>query len=150
MERLNAQDYEVFDAKDKIAGRLASVVAKHVLSGRKVAVVNAESAIISGDRKVILKRYKTRINLKNKVDPDHSPYWSRRPDMLLKRIIRGMLPFRRPRGKEAYDNLRVFIGMPEEFKGAKAIEVESKNPRSMYTDHMTIKELSNSLGYERV
>jgi large subunit ribosomal protein L13 len=150
MEKLNVGDFEVFDANGKVAGRLASVVAKHVMLGRKVAVVNAERAIISGNKKVIIDNYKTRVNLKNKANPDHSPYWPRRPDMLLKRIIRGMLPYRMPRGKNAYRNLRVFMGMPDEFKGAKVIEIESKDPRSMYTGYLTIKELANHLGYERV
>ncbi len=146
----NVSDYEVFDARGKVAGRLASVVAKKVLQGKKVAIVNAEEAIISGDKKGIVDNYRTRVNLKNKVNPDHSPYWPRRSDLLLKRIIRGMLPYRKPRGKSAYRNLRVFIGIPDTFKDAKFVEIESKDPRSMYTGYITMKELSNRLGYEKV
>jgi large subunit ribosomal protein L13 len=150
MDSINPNDYEVFDAKGKIVGRLASTVAKRVLQGKKVAIINSESAIISGDRKSIIKSYKTKVNLMNKVNPDHSPYWPRRPDMLMKRIIRGMLPYRKPRGKTAYRNLRVFIGEPEVFKNAKIIEIESKDPRDMYVGYITMKELSRSLGYDKV
>jgi large subunit ribosomal protein L13 len=150
MDSINPNDYEVFDAKGKIVGRLASTVAKRVLQGKKVAIINSESAIISGDRKSIIKGYKTKVNLMNKVNPDHSPYWPRRPDMLMKRIIRGMLPYRKPRGKTAYRNLRVFIGEPEVFKNAKIIEIESKDPRDMYVGYITMKELSRSLGYDKV
>jgi len=150
MDSINPNDYEVFDAKGKIVGRLASTVAKRILQGKKVAIINSESAIISGDRKSIIKGYKTKVNLMNKVNPDHSPYWPRRPDMLMKRIIRGMLPYRKPRGKTAYRNLRVFIGEPEVFKNAKIIEIESKDPRDMYVGYITMKELSRSLGYDKV
>ncbi|MGC8478849.1 MAG: 50S ribosomal protein L13 [Candidatus Micrarchaeia archaeon] len=149
MERIKADDYKVIDAKNAIAGRLASKAAKMALNGEKVAIVNAESAIISGKKSGIIENYKTRVNLKNKVDPDNSPYWPRRPDLLLKRIIRGMLPYRKPHGKRAYDNLRVFIGVPEAFKGAKMIEVAEKNPKEIYVGYMTIGELSKRLGYDK-
>ncbi|MEM3227933.1 MAG: hypothetical protein QXK65_03255, partial [Candidatus Micrarchaeaceae archaeon] len=65
-----------------------------------------------------------------------------------KRIIRGMLPYRKPHGKSAYRNLRVFMGVPEALKDAKRTEIESKNPKEMYVSHITLKELSKSLGYE--
>src|SRR5208283_3118888 len=92
-EKDNYKDYVVYDAKDKVLGRLASTVAKELLNGKKVAVVNAERAFITGTKKVIVKRYKVRLNLQEKENPEHSPYWPRRPDMLVRRIIRGMLPY---------------------------------------------------------
>ena len=48
----------VYDAKDKVLGRLASKVAKQLLSARKsgspnkVIIINAEEAIVSGHRKL--------------------------------------------------------------------------------------------------
>ncbi len=138
----------VYDANGKVLGRLASVVAKSVLSGNTAVVINSESAIISGSKKMILARYKTRVNLKEKANPEHSPYWSRRPDMLVKRIIRGMLPYRMPRGKDAYRRLRVYVGVPDEFSKAKPIEIESKRPNDIYVGYITIAELSGLLGYE--
>ena len=139
----------VFDADKKVLGRLASIVAKNLLNGSEVVVVNSEKAIISGSKRVILERYRTRVNLKEKANPEHSPYWSRRPDFLVKRIIRGMLPYRKPSGKAAYRRLRVFVGIPEQFSKAKPIEIESKDPKRMYVGHMTIAELSRLLGYGR-
>lgn len=143
------QDAKVYDAKDKVLGRLASAVAKSLLNGDNAVVVNSESAIISGSKKMILARYKTRVNLIEKANPEHSPYWSRRPDLLVKRIIRGMLPYRRPRGKEAYKRLKVYMGVPEEFSKAKPIEVQSKKPNDLYVGYVTIAELSRLLGYEK-
>ncbi len=137
----------IYDAKGKILGRLASHAAKSLLQGNEVSIINAESAIISGSRKDILKKYRTRVNLKEKANPEHSPYWSRRPDLLVKRVVRGMLPYRKPSGKAAYKRLRVYIGMPNELSSQKLIETEAKDPKSMYVGSITVKELSRLLGY---
>lgn len=139
----------VFDAKDKVLGRLASTVAKSLLTGKEIAVVNAEEAVISGNRASIAERYRTRLNLQEKANPEHSPYWSRRPDLLVKRIIRGMLPYNRPRGKSAYRRLRVYIGVPDELKSAKPIEIKTKEPKKIYVGFVRVGELSALLGYDR-
>ena len=129
---------------------IASAVAKELLSGKKVAIINAEKSILSGNKKVIKKKYQTRLNLQEKENPEHSPYWSRRPDMLVKRVVRGMLPYKKKTaGKTAYKNLRVFVGIPDAFRQSKPQEIESKNPKEMYVSHITIGELSEMLGYNR-
>lgn len=149
MEKIDAKSYIVYDASDKVLGRLASIVAKSLLNGNNVALINASRAVISGDKYKITKRYKTRLNLQEKENPEHSPYWSRRPDMLVKRIIRGMLPYRKPRGKSAFRRLRVFMGVPEEFKSIKPIEIKTKNPKHIYVGYITVGELSKRLGYNK-
>ena len=70
------------------------------------------------------------------------PYFSRMPHMILKRTVRGMLPYQQPKGRMAYKRLRVFIGVPEELKDAEVEKLEMK--RSL--DYMTLKELSGYLG----
>ena len=147
-EKEDYKDYVIYDAKDKVLGRFASTVAKELLKGKKVAVVNAERAFITGNKKVIAKRYRVRLNLQEKENPEHSPYWSRRPDMLVRRIVRGMLPYhKKPSGKAAYKRLSVFVGMPKELNGLKAIEVKTKAPRNMYVGYVYVGELSKLLGY---
>ena len=148
-ERSKDSEKRVFDAKNMILGRLASVVAKELLSGKDVYIVNAESAVISGSKKVIKEKYKTRLDLQEKENPEHSPYWSRRPDMLVKRVVRGMLPYRMPRGKEAFRRLKVFMGVPEELKGVKPVDLNIKDPKSIYSGYITVAELSKLLGYDR-
>ncbi len=144
------KEYSIYDAKDKVLGRLASTVAKELMLGKKVAIINAEMAYISGNRKTIAKRYRTRLRLQEKENPEHSPYWPRRPDMLVRRIVRGMLPYhKKPSGKSAYKRLRVFIGVPKELNGFKTIEVETKKPKSMYAGYIYVGELSKLLGYSR-
>lgn len=150
MAKEDYSKYVVYDAKDKVLGRLASTVAKDLLNGKNVAVVNAEKSFISGDKLKIAKRYRTRLNLQEKENPEHSPYWSRRPDMLVRRIIRGMLPYhKKPSGKAAYKRLRVFVGFPKELNGLKTIEVKTKSPKSIYVGYVYISELSRILGYNK-
>ncbi|MGC8495733.1 MAG: 50S ribosomal protein L13 [Candidatus Micrarchaeia archaeon] len=141
--------YLVFNAKDQILGRLASRVAKELLNGNNVAVVNARYAVITGGKNAIIEKYRTRLNLQEKANPEHSPYWSRRPDMLFKRIVRGMLPYRKPHGKSAYRRLKVFQMVPEALKDVKTVQMNSKNLKSIYVNHITLEELSKLLGYTR-
>ena len=63
----------VIDAKGLILGRLASTVAKQLLSGdEKIYIVNAEKAVVSGSKATIrnLRRVLPRIRLfPNKKNP---------------------------------------------------------------------------------
>ena len=147
METNKSSGYHIFDAEGRILGRVASESAKRLLSGEKVVILNSEKAVITGRKKQTVKKYFVRVGLTEKANPDHSPYWSKRPDLLVKRVVRGMLPYRKPSGKNAYRNLRVFMGTPEEFKGKVNAESKSKNLKLMYSGYMTVKELSSLLGY---
>ena len=138
----------IIDGSDKVLGRVGSQVAKHLLNGKSVVLLNAEKISISGDRKVLFEKYKQLLELKDKANPEHSPYWSRRPDLFVKRSIRGMLPYKKPKGKAAYKLLKVYIGTPEEFKSADVSKVESKSPKELYQNAMTVSELMEDLGYK--
>lgn len=135
----------VIDGNGKILGRLASQVAKLLLNGDKVVLVNAENIAISGHPKSIVERYKQLVELKDKANPEHSPYWSRRPDLFVKRVVRGMLPYKKARGKKAYKLLRVYSSKPEGIN--KFEDLASKHPSELYENTMTVKELSKKLGY---
>jgi large subunit ribosomal protein L13 len=139
-------DY-VIDGSDRVLGRIGSHVAKQLLYGKSVVLLNAERISISGSQAGLITKYKRLVELKDKANPEHSPYWSRRPDLFVKRVIRGMLPYKMPRGKAAFKNLRVYIGFPEEFKNAQLAVVESKRPSEIYQAVMTVGELSRKLGY---
>src|SRR5579872_5110993 len=122
----------VIDGNDKVLGRIPSKIAKLLLQGNTVHVINAENIVISGHLPNIYARYKQLMELKNKANPEHSPYWSRRPDLFVKRVIRGMLPYKKPKGKEAYKNLRVYIAIPDELKAKKISKMESKSPSDIF------------------
>jgi len=100
----------VVDARDCILGRVASQVAERALEGERVAVVNAEAAVITGREEDVIGTYQKRRDLGS----DRGPAYPKRPDRIFKRSIRGMLPHKKPRGREAYENVRVYVGNPYE------------------------------------
>src|SRR3989338_2441781 len=109
----------VFDAKGSIVGRLSAKVAKSLIHGENVVIVNAESALFSGSLDFVVNKYYNRRQMTDKANPDHGAKWPRRPDMFLRRVIRGMLPKRNTRQKDALSRLRVYLGSPSDVTGAQ-------------------------------
>ncbi len=107
------------DGKDMILGRLASYVAKEALEGKTVIIVNAEKVIISGSKKTVLQDVKRKLGTRTLGALKKSPIHCRRPDTYLRRVIRGMLPWKRARGKEAYRRIRVYMSIPSELTDEK-------------------------------
>jgi large subunit ribosomal protein L13 len=126
---------KIINAEDTIIGRLASIVAKRLLSGEQIIIVNAEKALISGNPGSVAKKYLDRFHIKTKSNPLKGPFYPRKPDQILKRTIRGMLPFQKSRGKEAYKRLKVYNSLPGLFEDQK-LEVpgdtKRNNPKSSY------------------
>jgi len=103
----------VVDARDCIMGRVASQVAERAMDGEKVAVVNAEGAVITGNREDTVETFAER----RRVGSDRGPAYPKRPDGIFKRSVRGMVPHKKPRGREALSNVRVYVGNPYDEDG---------------------------------
>ena len=103
----------VIDARDCILGRVASKVAQQALDGDRIAVVNAENAVITGNPESTMETYRKRAD----VGSDSGPYYPKRPDRIFKRAIRGMLPYKQDHGREAFENVRVYLGNPYDEDG---------------------------------
>lgn len=132
---------EIIDVENAVVGRIASFAAKKALLGEKIIIVNADKAVITGDPKVIIKKYNERFDVGT---PHHGPKWPKRPDAILRRIIRGMLP-KNWRGRQALKNVEVYIGIPEEYK-EKETKIEKFNKKELETKYITLGELSKRLG----
>jgi large subunit ribosomal protein L13 len=104
----------VVNGEDLLLGRMASVVAKRALDGEAIAIVNAEKAVVSGSRARVLAIYERK---RSRGSREGGPFFPRRPDHIVKRTIRGMLPYKRQRGAEALKRVKVYVGMPHEFAG---------------------------------
>ena len=137
---------EVIDATDTILGRLASEVAKKALKGEEIVIVNAEKAVISGNKEFIFKKYLER---RNRGTPQHGPFFPSRPDMIVRRAVRGMLPYKTQKGKEALKRVKVFISVPEEFKNIEAKKI-GKQAKELKCEYIYVKELSKFLGYRHL
>jgi len=136
----------IIDAKNAIAGRLGTIAAKKALLGEEVIIVNAEKAVITGKPEIIIEKY---YNLTQKGNPFKGPFVSRSPDRLLRRIIRGMLPIKKPRGKEAYKRIKCYIGIPEEFKD-KEIKTfkEIQLSEDSFIEHVTLLDIAKNIGWK--
>ena len=133
----------VFDGKEAVFGRLASETAKNLLKGNSVDIINVEEIIISGDKyafveKILQKRRMGRgSSLKG-------PRYSKLPDKMVRRMIRGMLPWDRPKGRDAYKRLKCYVG------NGKLSENELKNVKNLAgvrrpMRYFSIKEVTRGL-----
>lgn len=104
----------IIDGKDLVLGRLASFVAKRLLEGEHVAVVNSEQVVVSGRKEATFDVYDVWLEVRNLTNPRKGPFHFKRPEELVRRAIRGMLPFDKPKGRAAYRCLRVYVGVPQE------------------------------------
>jgi len=129
------------DASNAVAGRLCSHIAKMLLKGEKVFVFNAKDAVISGNPSWIKKDF---FHEAGKGDPYKGPFFPRESDMILKRMIRGMLP-KKPRGFEAFKNLRVYKSVSQEFNGKK-MEMLEKAKNTLECKYITLGIISHLLG----
>ncbi len=135
----------VIDADGLISGRLASIVAKRLLDGERITIVNAEKAIISGSKKRIFADYKIK---KDRGSKEKGPYFPRMPDRILRRMVRGMLPYKKWRGREALSRLRVYIGIPDEYLEREKEKIEEvRMERLSRARYVRLGEVSEKLGW---
>jgi len=135
------------DATGQIAGRMCSKVATQILSGKRIIVLNAEKALLSGKRDSLVEQWKQRLELGSKVNPIYGPLHPRRPDTILRRMVRGMVPKTKTSGKEALGRLRVFIGVPEKYSGVTMTKFDdalAPRPLPVYT---TLGEIALRIGW---
>src|SRR3990167_9129592 len=112
----------IIDAKNLIVGRFATVAEKQALLGQEIAIVNCEHAYITGTKKRIINEYKRKRAMGTWAT---GPFYHRQPDRLVRRMIRGMLPHKQPKGKSAYGRIMCYIGVPIELQEQKAITLEN-------------------------
>jgi len=133
----------IVDAKGLILGRLASNVAKLLLQGETVIILNAEKAAISGKKQQIVQEAKAFLEVGH---PRKGPLHPRRPDKIVSRTVRGMLPRRKPKGVEAYKRLGVYLGAPLEFEDKKIQTIPEASADKLKSPYITVGELAKEIG----
>lgn len=134
----------VIDASGLILGRMASVVAKRLLNGESIVLVNAERAVVSGKKRSLVQEARRMLEIGH---PGKGPIHPRRPDQIVRRVIRGMLPRRKPRGRLALRRLRVYIGVPEELKDAEVETIPEAKADKLRCPYITVGELAKEIGW---
>src|SRR3972149_3588028 len=127
-----------------ILGRMASKVAKRLLNGEEVIILNAEKAIISGKKKSKVAEAKQFLEVGA---PERGPFHYRRPDRIVKKTVRGMVPFSQPKGKTALKRLKVYMGVPEDLKDHQLITLTEAQVVKLKGPHFTLAELAKEVGW---
>ncbi len=144
---MSSESVKVFDAENMVVGRLGAKAAKAAILGEQVVVVNAEKAIITGDRRTVIDAWKEKFNVRTSYNPKRGPLHERRPDKMVRKIFRGMLPWPTPRGKAAYKRIKVYIGVPDQYTKSEKIVLEGAKYTSLKRKFITVADLSHELGW---
>ncbi len=134
------------NAEGLILGRMSSNVAKRLLNGENVTILNAEKTVISGKKKSKIAEAHLFLEVGA---PERGPFHYRRPDRMLKKTLRGMLPYHQPKGKNAFKRLKVFMGVPLELKDQQTIQFEEAQASKLKGPSFTLAELAKEIGWNQ-
>ncbi len=134
----------VINAEGLILGRMATYVAKRLLKGERIVIVNSEKAVLSGKKRSKLNDAQEFLGVGG---PGRGPFHYRRPDRIVRKTVRGMLPFKRPKGKQAFKRLRVYMGVPDGFKDQKMETLTNAHAKKLKCSYVTIGEFARGIGW---
>ena len=132
----------IINAENSIVGRVATVAAKKALMGEEVNIVNCEKAVISGSKERIMDEFKRKISM-----GIHSkgPIHYRVPFRLVKRVVRGMLPHKQSKGREALKRIKCYNDIPEVFEGKTEVLKEASVAKLKNYKYMSVGEICRLL-----
>jgi len=140
------QEPVIIDASNLILGRLASFAAKRALRGEEVVVFNVENAVISGTKANIVEEAMRRLKTRTLAAQYKAPTHPRRPDTYVRRVIRGMMPRKKAKGRNALRRVQVFIGVPEEYQGKSTVKIPGADASKLRCQYITVGVLSEEIG----
>jgi large subunit ribosomal protein L13 len=136
----------VIDGEGLILGRLASTVAKRLLAGEAIDIVNAERIVVSGKRKMVIEREKEFLEVGGF---GKGPIHYRQPHRMVRRTIRGMLPHRKSHGRDAFRRLRVHIGVPRKLEDAEKESIPEIHSSNLGRRFVSVGEIAESIGWKK-
>ncbi|HIH11591.1 TPA: 50S ribosomal protein L13 [Candidatus Woesearchaeota archaeon] len=140
---------KIYNGEGMVLGRLATHVAKDALLGEEVVVVNSEKVVISGAKINTFEKELQRLNRRGY--PLKSAKRTRIPERFVRRSIRGMLPWKIARGKEAFKRIMCYRGVPDVIKDKEFITVESASTKKLPNlKYVTILEVCKYMGGKKL
>ena len=136
----------VIDGDGLILGRMASIIAKRLLAGETIDIVNAEKIVVSGKKQMVINSEKEFLEVGGF---GKGPIHYRQPHRIVRRTIRGMLPHRKSHGRVAYSRLKVHIGVPDEFEGAELEKMEKYHSSKLNRRFVTVGEIAENIGWKK-
>lgn len=141
----------VVDGRDHLLGRLASIVAKELLSGKKVVIVRCDQVCVSGSLVRNKVKYAYFRKIRHNTNPSRGPFHFKSPARMVWRTIRGMCHQKTARGQDAMSRLSTFEGIPHPYDRISrkvipaALRVIRLNPIRDYT---VLGDLANEVGWK--
>ena len=65
--------------------------------------------------------------------------------MYFRRVIRGMIPWKKPRGKAAFRNVKVFIGVPDEYANKPLQRFRNADASKLRCRYVTVDKFSREI-----
>lgn len=144
---MSEENKTYIDATGLVLGRLSSWIAQRIMMGEDVIVVNAQDMIVSGKRKYLIKSHLQKRGRATHTNPKRGPFYPRMPDRILRRTVRGMLPWKTSSGKSAFRRLSAFIEIPDNLS-EKEFQSVPEAKRTLSNSYMTVGELARSIGWQ--
>ena len=138
----DAEEATLINGEGAVLGRLASTLASESLDGEKIVVVNTENAVISGEKSDVVDDYRGKVER----SVDRGPFHPRRPEGIAKRAVRGMLPYKKQRGKDALSRIRFYVDVPEEYADEDFEEPDKAVDDIGKGGYVTLGEISDKIG----
>ena len=136
----------IVNADGLILGRMASKVAKRLLTGEEIVIVNAEKTVMSGRKRSKVAEAKEFLAVGG---VNRGPFHYRRPDRIVRKTVGGMIPSKKPRGKQAYKRLRVFMGIPDNLKSQKMETIPEAQAKKLTCPYFTVADLAKNIGWNQ-
>ncbi|MCE4609943.1 MAG: 50S ribosomal protein L13 [Desulfurococcales archaeon] len=141
----------IVNGEGHILGRLSSIIAKKLLEGNEVVVVNVEKVIVSGEKRMVVDSYKKILGVKVHLSHKWRPKRPRSPIRLFKASVKGMLPKNNKKGREALSRLKVYVGVPDEFKDAEMVVFKDAYKDRLKTNkYVELSVIAKEMGWKGV
>ena len=141
---MQKQDKMIIDGTNLILGRLGSLAVKQVLLGEKIEIINCGKIVITGKRESIFEKERKKLA---RGIPSKGPFSYKTPDRFVRRALRGMLPYKKWKGKSAFDNIKCYEGVPEKLKNEKFETFEKANIKKAPTlNYIKIEDICREIG----
>ncbi len=137
----------IVDGTNQVAGRLCSHVAKMLINGSRVSIVNSENIMFSGKKEMVIEEYRKFLEIASINNPKFGPFHPRRPDTMITKMVRGMLPKNKPSGEAALKRLRAYLGVPSELRSKKVIQFDDAKIRKPAPYYTTLGDLGRTVGW---
>ena len=103
--------------------------------------------MISGRKQNIVGEYREFLKIASILHPKHEPFHPRKPDTIISRMVRGMLPRDKPSGQAALKRLRAYVGVPKELKSIEKTQFEKSIIRKSNAYYTSMGELGKYVGW---